>query len=58
MKGKYISISLILAVLAGGNGQPGILVDETMASTVDHETIWTKMEQQAIVSETAEEKLA
>lgn len=50
MKGKYISTSLILAVLAGGKHQPTILVDEIMASTRDHQFIWTKADQNIKVS--------
>lgn len=42
MKGKYISTSLMLAVLAGGKEGSGVLVDETKASTHDHQLIWIK----------------
>lgn len=44
MKGKYISTSLMLAVLAGGKEGSSVLVDETTASTVDHKLIWSKDE--------------
>ncbi|MDE3251686.1 MAG: hypothetical protein KGO92_02695 [Bacteroidota bacterium] len=50
MKGKYISTSLILAVLSGGKHQPTILVDEVMASTNDHQVIWTKTAEKISVS--------
>jgi hypothetical protein len=50
MKGKYISTSLILAVLSGGKHQPTILVDEVMASTRDHAFIWTKNEKDISVA--------
>lgn len=50
MKGKYISTSLILAVLSGGKHQPTILVDEVMASTRDHAFIWIKTEENISVS--------
>ena len=42
MKGKYISTSLMLAVLAGGKEGSSVLVNETKASTHDHLLIWTK----------------
>ncbi|GEM_PF-993387 len=42
MKGKYISTSLMLAVLAGGKEGSSLLVDETTASTNDHKLIWSK----------------
>jgi len=42
MKGKYISTSLMLAVLAGGKDGNSLLVDETKATTLDHKTIWSK----------------
>ena len=42
MKGKYISTSVMLAVLAGGKEGTSVLVDETKASTQDHKMIWTK----------------
>ncbi len=44
MKGKYISTSLMLAVLAGGKEEPTILVQETKAITTDHRLIWRKLE--------------
>lgn len=42
MKGKYISTSLMLAVLAGGNNEHHLLVQETHASTSGHKIIWHK----------------
>lgn len=42
MKGKYISTSLMLAVLAGGKEGSSVLVDETKATTDDHKLIWSK----------------
>jgi hypothetical protein len=42
MKGKYITTSLMLAVLAGGKNGISVLVDETPAATVDHTLIWSK----------------
>ena len=42
MKGKYISTSLMLAVLAGGKDGNSMLVDETKATTLDHKMIWSK----------------
>lgn len=42
MKGKYISTSLMLAVLAGGKEDACLIVDETAASTNDHKLIWSK----------------
>lgn len=42
MKGKYITTSLMLAVLAGGKAGTSVLVDETKASTTDHTLIWSK----------------
>jgi hypothetical protein len=42
MKGKYITTSLMLAVLSGGKKEDTILVDETTASTKDHTLIWSK----------------
>jgi len=42
MKGKYITTSLQLAVLSGGNYGASVLVDETKASTHDHQLIWSK----------------
>lgn len=42
MKGKYITTSLMLAVLAGGKNGVSVLVDETTATTQDHTPIWTR----------------
>jgi hypothetical protein len=42
MKGKYITTSLMLAVLSGGKKEDTIVVDETTASTKDHTLIWSK----------------
>jgi len=42
MKGKYITTSLMLAVLAGGKNGVSVLVDETTATTGDHTLIWSK----------------
>jgi hypothetical protein len=42
MKGKYITTSLMLAVLAGGKAGTSVLVDEITASTKDHTMIWSK----------------
>lgn len=42
MKGKYITTSLMLAVLAGGKNGNSVLVDETPAATADHTLIWSK----------------
>lgn len=42
MKGKYITTSLMLAVLAGGKAGNSVIVDETTASTMDHTMIWSK----------------
>lgn len=42
MKGKYITTSLMLAVLAGGKNGVSVLVDETTATTQDHTLIWTR----------------
>ncbi len=42
MKGKYITTSLMLAVLAGGKAGTSVIVDETAASTKDHTLIWSK----------------
>jgi hypothetical protein len=42
MKGKYISTSLMLAVLAGGKEGTTVLVHETPANTNDHQLIWSK----------------
>ena len=42
MKGKYITTSLRLAVLSGGNHGATVLVDETKAATHDHQLIWSK----------------
>jgi len=42
MKGKYITTSLRLAVLSGGNHGASVLVDETKASTDNHQLIWSK----------------
>ena len=42
MKGKYITTSLRLAVLSGGSHGASVLVDETKASTHDHQVIWSK----------------
>lgn len=47
MKGKYITTSLMLAVLAGGKNGISVLVDETPAATVDHALIWSKETQTA-----------
>lgn len=42
MKGKYITTSLMLAVLAGGKNGISVLVDEAPAATADHTLIWSK----------------
>lgn len=42
MKGKYISTSLMLAVLAGGKEGNTVLVKEMPANTNDHLLIWSK----------------
>jgi hypothetical protein len=42
MKGKYITTSLRLAVLSGGNHGASVLVDETKATTHNHQLIWSK----------------
>ncbi len=42
MKGKYITTSLMLAVLAGGKNGISVLVEETAAATQDHAVIWSK----------------
>lgn len=42
MKGKYITTSLMLAVMAAAKNQSTILVEETTASTNDHTLIWSK----------------
>jgi hypothetical protein len=42
MKGRYITTSLMLAVLAGGKKGTTVLVDETTATTKDHMLIWSK----------------
>lgn len=42
MKGKYITTSLLLAVLAGDNKGRSVLTDETSATTKDHSLIWSK----------------
>lgn len=42
MKGKYITTSLIIAVLSGGKNGPSVLFDETAAVTEDHTLIWSK----------------
>lgn len=42
MKGKYISTSLMLAVLAGGKEGSSVLIEETKATTDDHKLIWSK----------------
>jgi hypothetical protein len=42
MKGKYITTSLMLAVLAGGKAGNSVMVDETTATTKDHTLIWSK----------------
>lgn len=42
MKGKYITTSLIIAVLSGGKNGPSVLFDETTAITQDHTLIWSK----------------
>ena len=42
MKGKYITTSLMLAVLSGGKAGNSILVDETTAVTDNHAVIWSK----------------
>ena len=47
MKGKYITTSLLLAVLAGGKNGASVLVDETPAATGDHTLIWSKENQTA-----------
>lgn len=41
MKGKYITTSLLLAILGNGNNT-GLEVAETTARTEGHELIWTK----------------
>ncbi len=42
MKGKYITTSLMLAVLAENRKNNMALVAETTASTKDHTLIWSK----------------
>jgi hypothetical protein len=42
MKGKYITTSLKLAVLSGGGHGASVLVDETKATTLNHQLIWSK----------------
>ncbi|MES2003646.1 MAG: hypothetical protein V4450_03930 [Bacteroidota bacterium] len=42
MKGKYITTSLMLAVLASGKNGISVLVDETSAATQDHTLMWSK----------------
>ena len=42
MKGKYITTSLIIAVLSGGKNGPSVMFDETTAVTEDHTLIWSK----------------
>ena len=42
MKGKYMTTSLMLAVLAGGKSGVSVIVDETPALIKDHATIWSK----------------
>jgi hypothetical protein len=53
MKGKYITTSLMLAVLAGSKECPSVLVDETCASVNDHLMIWMK-EQANLMQQTAD----
>jgi hypothetical protein len=42
MKGKYITTSLRLAVLADVKNRRDVIVAETPASTKDHTLIWSK----------------
>jgi hypothetical protein len=42
MKGKYISTSLLLAVMASEKSAHMMHLAETKASTKDHELIWSK----------------
>ncbi|NCI47831.1 hypothetical protein [Sediminibacterium soli] len=42
MEGKYISTSLILAILGNGRGCFSLEVTETTADTRNHELVWTK----------------
>lgn len=42
MKGRYITTSLMLAVLSESKKKSTVLVAETTASTKDHTLIWSK----------------
>ncbi len=42
MKGKYISTSLMLAILAGGKQTNFLPVQETKAVAKDYKLIWSK----------------
>lgn len=42
MKGRYITTSLMLAVLSESKKASTVLVAETAASTKDHTLIWSK----------------
>jgi hypothetical protein len=42
MKGKYISTSLLLAVMASAKSAHMMHLDETKATTEDQELIWSK----------------
>ncbi len=52
MKGKYISTSLMLAVLAGGKEESLLHINETKASTQDHQLIWVKKRELARIPKT------
>ncbi len=42
MKGKYMTTSLLLAILASERNTQGICMPETKASTEGHQLIWEK----------------
>lgn len=42
MKGKYITTSLLMAILGSGRSGSSVEVAETTADTQNHELIWAK----------------
>lgn len=57
MKGKYITTSLMLAVLAGSKECPSVLVDETTASVKDHTLIWGKEQKSRLLQSADRDEL-
>ena len=42
MRGKFITTTIMLAALSGGNNKKINNVDETVAATESHKIIWSK----------------